>query len=67
VLQLSPQDATQIVLVISNENLFIFAHGPKCSAASSAVQMLSDWVQLAAANRCSAARITVARFFRDRS
>jgi hypothetical protein len=66
-LQLSLQDAAQIVLVIGNENLFVFAHGPKCSAAWSAVQMLRDRDQLAAVSRCSAARITVARCFRDRS
>ena len=42
VLQLRFQDAAQIVLVIGNENLFVFAHGPKCSAAWSAVQMLRD-------------------------
>ena len=67
VLQLSFQDAAQVVLVIGNENLFVFAHGPECSAAWSAVQMLCDRLQLAAASRCSAARITVARFFRARS
>jgi len=66
-LQLRLQDAAQIVLVIGNENLFVFAHGPECSAACSAVQMLHDRAQLAAASRCSAARITVARFFRARS
>jgi len=32
VLQLRRQDATQIVLVVGDENLFVFGHGPECSA-----------------------------------
>ena len=67
VLQLRFENAPQIVLVVGDENLFVFGHEPECSAAWSAVQTLRVHTQLAAANRCSAARITVARFFRARS
>jgi hypothetical protein len=67
VLQLCLQDSAQVVLVVGDEDLFVFSHGPECSAAQSAVQTLRVAAQLAAAKRCSAARITVARFFCARS
>jgi hypothetical protein len=63
-LQLCFENTPQIVLVVGDENLFVFGHGSQCSAAWSAVQTPRVRAQLARASRCSAARITVARFFR---
>jgi hypothetical protein len=44
VLKLRLEDAAQVVLVIRNEDLFVFAHGPECSARGAGVQTVRDCV-----------------------